>query len=262
MSTGMMSHQDILEAMKSGEMCIHPFDPDNPDTKRLTPSGFNFSFTGFIVSVNRMEPFIIRERPIIIGSRFPTVLYFTLPAGDTALALTRESIWVSGAIGGTFHSKVSFAAQGLGQISTTLDPGWQGQLLISMNNPNANDIEVVIGEREEEGGSVNYKSFITLCLFRLISRATYKSDNIYARLEIIERVLEKNTDENQTLLSGISNLKTQVEVLRQNRSLNLSCGNASPKELLEFRDIHNNILQMLDKMCPKPVRQGPNTIRV
>ena len=262
MSMGMMSHHDILEAMRNGEMCIHPFDPDNPDKKRLTPSGFNFSFTEFIVSVNQMEPFTIMERP---HEEKPntTILYFSLPAGDTALALTRESIWVSGSIGGTFHSKVSYAAQGLGQISTTLDPGWQGQLLISMNNPNVHNIDVVIGEREQ-GGSVDYKSFITLCLFRLINRATYKSDNTYARLELIEKVLQKNESNEkkiQTLLGKISALKTEVETLRIIKNLNLSCDNASQKELLDFRDIHDNILRMLDSMCPKTVRQGSNTRR-
>nr|WP_251499304.1 hypothetical protein [Otoolea muris] len=41
---------------------------------------------------------------------------------------------------GTFHAKVSRVCQGLGHISTTLDPAWKGQMIISINNPTAKAI--------------------------------------------------------------------------------------------------------------------------
>ncbi len=52
----------------------------------------------------------------------------------TALIGTREYIELSGKIAGAIHSKVTLVSKGLSHISTTLDPGWKGKLLIQIHN--------------------------------------------------------------------------------------------------------------------------------
>lgn len=161
---GMMSHNDIINSMDRGEMfivpafympeCINPdkeIDPNNRliKDKRLTPAGFNFSFTPFIVSLEDKNVIPIYENFFEKKTEgYISEVYFKLKSGDTALALTRESIWVNGSIAGTFHSKVRFVAEGFSHVSTTLDPGWQGQLLITVNNPNKEEKKVVIGKKD------------------------------------------------------------------------------------------------------------------
>ena len=61
---GMMSDVDILEAMENGELCITPFEPDDKQDKRLTPVGFNFSFSNFVVSLNHKKFFKIYKEPV------------------------------------------------------------------------------------------------------------------------------------------------------------------------------------------------------
>lgn len=138
----MLSNVDILNAIAQREMIITPFtdDPTNPDT-RLTPSGFNFSFTRFIVSINDSTFCQINEREA--PDKRYTELYFSLGSGDTALALTKESIWVSNKLAGTFHS----------------------------------DVEIEIGRRKkgDEDQNINYKTFITLCLHRLDTPASIRA---------------------------------------------------------------------------------------
>jgi ABC-type multidrug transport system fused ATPase/permease subunit len=59
--------------------------------------------------------------------------------------LTKESLWVSGRIGGTFHSKVSLVSKGFSHISTTLDPGWYGPLLITIRNNTDKEMPIPVG---------------------------------------------------------------------------------------------------------------------
>jgi len=176
---GMMSDVDIREAIKNNEICIAPFDLNDSNDRRLTPAGFNFSFSDFIVSLNQKTFYKIHKR----GNE----KFFMIEPGDTAIALTEESIWVSKGIGGTFHSKVGYVSQGLGHISTTLDPQWQGQLLISVNNPNRKKIKVNIARFER--GEWIYSTFITLCLFRLITPTRTESDNHASRLDTLCEII-------------------------------------------------------------------------
>lgn len=58
----------------------------------------------------------------------------SVPPHETACILTREAIYVTGKIGGTYHSRVSLTKQGFGHIGTMLDPEYCGQSLIMLHN--------------------------------------------------------------------------------------------------------------------------------
>ena len=74
------------------------------------------------------------------------VNHIIIPANDTALLYTEESVFVSDKIGGSFHSKVTLVSLGLGHISTTLDATYVGNLLIAMHNHSNHDISLKIGQ--------------------------------------------------------------------------------------------------------------------
>ena len=79
-----------------------------------------------------------------------------VPANDTALIYTQESIYVSHKIGGSFHSKVTLVSKGLGHIGTALDAQYIGNCLIAIHNHSNKSVELVVGQE-----------FVTLHLYYL-----------------------------------------------------------------------------------------------
>jgi deoxycytidine triphosphate deaminase len=149
-----LSNVDIQEFISSKDIVISPMNNDN-----ITPLGYNLSFTKFIYSINRKILTEIYEEK---GE-----LYCYIEPNDTVLIMSHEAVWISNKLVGTFHSKVGIVSQGLGHISTTLDPEWEGPLLFSLNNPTNKKIKLTIGETIS--GGIKYKSFVTLILYTLIT---------------------------------------------------------------------------------------------
>ena len=230
--SGLMSSDDILRAIENCEMVITPFD-ENANDKRLTPSGFNFSFSRFIISLNKRRFYEIYE------DIKKNALYFLIEPGDTALTLTRESLWVSNGIGGTFHSKVTYVAKGLGSVSTTLDPGWQGQLLISINNPNKKPIRIDIGKRQAD--NIIYETFITLYLYRLATPSTIECSNRDSRLEDINRLLQSNK-KSKTQQRVMQILSDMLAYNAERINPNLNKSNNKKDDINAFVISHNEAL--------------------
>ena len=241
----MLSDSSFLHMMKTGCLAIAPFNMNSPDN-RLTPAGFNFSFSKLIVSLKNQELYELKQGEC-------GTIYFELLPGDTALALTSESIWVSKNLAGTFHSKVSYVSKGLGHISTTLDPGWKGQLLISINSPhNGSDIMQVPIAKMGEDRKLNYFSFITLCLFELKCPAENSSDNNDSRLSIISEVLKGNPDKNSVGYNQAKNLidKMILKLSSDKDILPSSDGfeYISDEKRNLFVEQHNEIIEMMEEI--------------
>lgn len=71
----------------------------------------------------------------------------TVPGHKTACILTKEAIYVTKKIGGTYHSRVSLVKKGFGHIGTMLDPEYCGQSLIMLHNTTDSDLVLKEGER-------------------------------------------------------------------------------------------------------------------
>lgn len=122
--------KDIEECRNSLEgLIIAPYDP-----AKARGIGYNLSLSEMIYSITRK-----RLVPIC---REDQETFFYLHPNETVLALSHEHLIVDDSIAGSFHSRVRMAAQGIGSISTTLDPGWKGMLMFSINNPTKNKIKV------------------------------------------------------------------------------------------------------------------------
>ncbi|MDD2665583.1 MAG: hypothetical protein PHI74_01290 [Methanocellales archaeon] len=110
-----MTDVDIKKALGK-DIVIEPFSG-----RSLTPVGYDFRVGDFLFSLEH-------------GLLEPKEGVYLLPPKSTVQIMSKESLWVSNRIGGTFHSKVSLVSKGLSHISTTLDPGWYGPLLITVRN--------------------------------------------------------------------------------------------------------------------------------
>ena len=69
-----------------------------------------------------------------------------IPPHTTAYIVTNESIYVTGKIGGTYHAKLGMLKKGLSNISTTLDPFYIGQSLITLHNNQQHDVKIKLNE--------------------------------------------------------------------------------------------------------------------
>ena len=72
--------------------------------------------------------------------------YVILLPHSTTIVETSEVIGVSNYIGGTLHSKVGIAAQGVGAIGTMLGPCFAGHLMISLHNVTDKAIAISVGD--------------------------------------------------------------------------------------------------------------------
>ena len=87
-----------------------------------------------------------------------------IPPHDTAIIFTNEVLYVSNRIGGTYHSKVSFTAEGLGHIGTTLDPEFIGPSKIVLHNHSYTPFKL----------SENH-TLVSICFYQLDTDVSEKS---------------------------------------------------------------------------------------
>jgi len=149
------SDVDIRKALGK-DIVIEPFTESS-----LTPIGYDFTVGEYIYSLEH-------------GLIEPNGGSFEIPPHSTVQILTRESLWVSGRIGGTFHSKVSLVSRGMSHISTTLDPGWYGPLLITLRNNMSSPQRISTSD-----------AFVTLIFFRVTTPTTKEHNKPGSRIDIL-----------------------------------------------------------------------------
>lgn len=138
----MLSRENIKQAIVEGRMKIYPFE-----SKNMTGIGYNLSTTNFAFSISKGVLLAIRKDTSPSGASH----YVIIPPCDTVLFFSKEYIDVDETLAGSFYSKVSRVCQGLGHISTTLDPTWKGQLIISVSNPTDREIRF---DLDKDSGNV------------------------------------------------------------------------------------------------------------
>lgn len=162
---GYFSDRDILRALNK-EIVIEPFDQ-----KCLTPIGYDFRIGDYVFS---LEHGLLE---VVNG-------FYELPPKSTIQVLTKEALWVSSRVAGTFHSKVSLVSRGLSHISTTLDPLWYGPLLITFRNNTDNTIRMRPGD-----------SFVTLLFSRVRTQTKLPHNKPSHRQDILlSQQLKERTD--------------------------------------------------------------------
>lgn len=169
MKKGVLSYKDI-EKLIGKEIYIHPYNPSN-----LKECSYNLTASKYAYSIDDKKLLINKNNEIVI------------PKNETAIIITEESLYVTGRICATYHSKVSLVSKGLSHISTTLDPYYIGKSAIAVHNNSNKSIIIKEGE-----------SFATLIFYRLSSKVPYKSkeleDNQQSRGEVVNYKLKQFKD--------------------------------------------------------------------
>ncbi|MEQ8997174.1 MAG: deoxycytidine deaminase [Coleofasciculus sp. B1-GNL1-01] len=188
----MLSDVDIEKQIESKKIhpdtgiAIEPFEK-----KYLTPVGYDLRVgqRGFSWN-NKLEVEIERNGRIEIAPR------------DTVVIETLESISLSREVGATIHAMATrVTSQGLSHISTTVDPGWTGKLLISCHNYRDSPVELRFGD-----------SLCTICFFRVESQAKGSVGRPPDRDDIWQQLREKANQEKQRQAQ-----ETQYEKDRERR---------------------------------------------
>lgn len=108
-----------------------------------------------------------------------------IPAKGTVSIFTREAVWVSRRIGGSYHPRVSLVAKGLSNISTTLDPQWYGLSLVTVTNYSEKPITIRVGE-----------AFVSVMFYYLKTPATKGIiDNQASRPDLYSKFILEDRDE-------------------------------------------------------------------
>ncbi|MDO4168378.1 MAG: hypothetical protein Q4D45_00645 [Lachnospiraceae bacterium] len=202
---GNLSDVDIQREMANGRIFIAPFD-----SKQLQPSGYNLTPTNFFYST--------KKRKFLLLHKNEEESYVIIDRSDTVLTITRESIVISPTLTGAFYSKVKIVSEGFGHVSTTLDPNWEGQLLISINNPTNHKLKFSI--KKNVYGNEIYNSFVTLEFTYLNTPSLKIPDNPPWRLDILDTAIEKNISilkRNKIII-----LKELVEQLKSKKNNNIN----------------------------------------
>jgi dCTP deaminase len=159
----LLTDTDIRALIKSGEIKIAPFEEEC-----LTPVGYDLRVGEYGVSWKKRRLFSLKDEKQI-----------TIDPGDTVLLSVREKIEVSKNIGGTIHSKVSLVSRGYSHISTTVDPGWKGELTILISNTRTTPLTLKFEQ-----------PFCTLVLHKSASPATKEAPGPRALPEFFKSLLE------------------------------------------------------------------------
>jgi len=206
----MFSDKDLINR-KDKDYSIIPFKEENihPIGYDLTMSDLIFSKKNGLITLDNQNNYVIK--PL-----------------DTIHILTNEIIWLSGRVSGTLHSRTSLAFKGFSNISTTVDPKWIGQLLVTMTNMTNNEITL---KKDRPFCTLNIhklntptetelhkKSFITSYLTEEIN----KQNNEYFK-KVQEFITKEELDQFKKILSkkNIKELSELKNTITKNEKIDL-----------------------------------------
>jgi dCTP deaminase len=194
------SDEDIKKALEDYQnnpeegLYIEPFDEQNC----LTPVGYDLrvGIEGYSWKQKRIIP-IEQEGKIQIE------------AYDTVVIRTLESLSLSRKVSATIHSIVSLIIpKGLSDISTTIDPGWTGKLLISVHNNRDSSTELRFGDR-----------LCTVCFYRVGLTSKINRGTSNNRVELWERLVEKAEQEKERAAQAEKQQENQRRSKNKTRTL-------------------------------------------
>lgn len=197
----MFSDEDIKKALgeynnnPENGLLIEPFD-----RKYLTPVGYDLRVGKQGFSWNKK---------CIIDIELDGKIQ--IDANDTVVIQTLESVSLSKKVSATIHAIVSkIITKGLSDISTTIDPGYTGKLLISVHNYRDSSTELRFQEY-----------FCTVCFYRVDLESKINLNRSIDRDELWEQLLEKAEDERKRIEQAKNQQEIKIKSYNQTRKIQL-----------------------------------------
>lgn len=161
----MLSKRDIEKELGKG-IAIVPFNESNikDNSINLTASKYAWgTFSGTFWYDNSLQSIYLDEKDIpenkrkyykartikagksVVLSKEQKSVIILFPHSTTYIE-TLEVISTGDSIGGTCHSKVGIAAQGVGHIGTMMGPNYSGNCFVPLHNPTDKPITLSVGD--------------------------------------------------------------------------------------------------------------------
>ncbi|MBT2254812.1 dCTP deaminase domain-containing protein [Priestia megaterium] len=196
-----LSNVDVEKEILAGNIRIFPFDHSN-----IKSSSYNLTASKYAWSLKTKEK-IVKDKKIII------------PPHDTGIIATKEVIWVSKKICGTYHSKVSVVSKGGGHIGTTLDSEWIGHSIIAIHNHTKDDIVIDIND-----------TFISIMFHYLHKPTTVEQHNSASQYSLLSNLVNLTDDDEKYFDESWKNQSKEVlkKVKSEKDFIALSAKNKNP----------------------------------
>lgn len=150
------------------DILIAPFDES-----KCKGIGYNISPSELCYSV--------KKKHLLQIHRTEQEIYVLIPPHDTILTLSHEYLQISAEVAGCFLSRLHPVTQGLGNISTTLDPCWKGMLLLAINNPSSQKVKLTLSKKKDD--KMDPVAISTMVLWKTAPLTDSKNEVLTFRLD-------------------------------------------------------------------------------
>lgn len=214
--SGQLSKKDIIREQDAHTLVIEP-----RDDAKVKAASFDISPSCLVMSVRsgsfmRIHSSISRcekghrnpewhcnacRKKLRAPNHCPEQKYVYIAPRDTALVLSREYIQLPEIMCGSVVSRVSTVSNGLGHISTTIDPLWKGALLIAISNPSSEPKKLMI---QDETSAIPLATVTLQYLNTPVQKKSIHTTHLPARVDILEKYLYEvsETKNRRTLITN------------------------------------------------------------
>lgn len=142
-----LTHNDILEEIKNGNIIISPLDKVS-----VGPASVDLTVGETFRVFNKMQKSIEVKEQTDFKSITEKIIVkdkYTIKPGQLILGMTREIITISNNIVGWLNSRSRFARLGLAVHITApfIQPGESGRQVLEIYNASPNDLDITPGEK-------------------------------------------------------------------------------------------------------------------
>lgn len=136
---GQLSKQDIINELDQDQgLKIYTLCEVK---EKISYASYDITPTFLALSVKTgMLETVYRKR-----TQYTVEHYIIVKPKDTVLMVSNEFIRMPNNISGYINSRVSNVVLGFGHISTTIDPNWNGALIIALSNPSNHSLKIPVG---------------------------------------------------------------------------------------------------------------------
>ncbi|MBR6509838.1 MAG: hypothetical protein IKT38_04445 [Clostridia bacterium] len=140
---GLLSRADIIDELTNSDKLKINLGINDEEIVTQSIQSASYDLTPTIIAMSSKLGML--ETVYKVDSVYSNSFYIYVKPKDTVLIISNELIALPNNIMGYVTSRVSNVVNGFGHISTTVDPNWQGALLIALSNPSNHSLKVKVG---------------------------------------------------------------------------------------------------------------------
>ena len=128
-----LSNKDLIKH-KNKLFTVEPFSEE-----QLTPLGYDLR-VGYAITPDGED--VLFPKDIRDASNYQNQEMIRIPAKKGVVIVTRERVYLTGKLIATVHGRARITAKGIFVNPVTVDPHWNGKLILYFYNTNNEDVEI------------------------------------------------------------------------------------------------------------------------